>query len=120
MDELGRKLAETQDKKIIEELYELALKLEKMRQSVDLFMHREDPRLLELAILPKQPFKLLLHFHIVCLVKLPRQRVRSHPEKFSNSVANPGEGSAKHLLLAFEINLVGSVMVQDVIAVLRD
>ena len=37
MDELGRKLAETQDKKIIEELYELALKLEKMRQSVDLF-----------------------------------------------------------------------------------
>ena len=37
MDELGRKLAETQDKKIIEELYELALKLEKMRRSVDLF-----------------------------------------------------------------------------------
>ena len=32
MDELGRKLAETQDKKIIEELYELALKLEKMEK----------------------------------------------------------------------------------------
>ena len=44
MDELGRKLAETQDKKIIKELYELALKLEKMRQSVDLFTAPRRPK----------------------------------------------------------------------------
>jgi hypothetical protein len=31
MDQLGRKLAETHDKKIIKELYELALELEKWR-----------------------------------------------------------------------------------------
>ena len=37
MDELGRKLAETNDRKIIKELYELALALEKMRSSDDLF-----------------------------------------------------------------------------------
>jgi hypothetical protein len=37
MDELGRKFAETRDKKIIKELYELALALEKMRSSDDLF-----------------------------------------------------------------------------------
>jgi hypothetical protein len=36
MDELGRKLAETNDRKIIKELYELALALEKMRSSDDL------------------------------------------------------------------------------------
>jgi hypothetical protein len=36
MDELGRKLAETHDKKIIKELYELALDLEKRRS-------REEP-----------------------------------------------------------------------------
>ena len=32
MDELGRKLAETRDKKIIEELYKLALELEKLEK----------------------------------------------------------------------------------------
>ena len=32
MDELGRRLAETHDKKIIEELYELALELEKLER----------------------------------------------------------------------------------------
>ena len=37
MDELGRKLAETNDRKLIKELYELALALGKMRSSDDLF-----------------------------------------------------------------------------------
>ena len=32
----------------------------------------------------------------------------------------PGKVARKHLLLALEINLVGSGVVQDVIAVLRD
>jgi hypothetical protein len=32
MDELGRKLAETHDKKIVEELYELARKLEMLKK----------------------------------------------------------------------------------------
>jgi hypothetical protein len=43
MNELGRKLAETRDKKIIKELYELALKLEKMRSSDDLFTAPQIP-----------------------------------------------------------------------------
>jgi hypothetical protein len=43
MNELGRKLAETRDKKIIKELYELALKLEKMRSSDDLFTAPRTP-----------------------------------------------------------------------------
>ena len=34
MDELGRRLAETHDKKIIKELYELALELEKIKKEV--------------------------------------------------------------------------------------
>ena len=33
MDELGRRLAETHEKKIIKELYELARELEKMAKS---------------------------------------------------------------------------------------
>ena len=35
-------------------------------------LRREDPRLLELAIFPKQPFKFILHFHVMGFVKLPR------------------------------------------------
>jgi hypothetical protein len=34
MDELGRRLAETHDKKIIKELYELAVELEKIKKEV--------------------------------------------------------------------------------------
>jgi hypothetical protein len=33
MDELARKLAETHDKEIVEELYQLAVELEKMKKS---------------------------------------------------------------------------------------
>jgi hypothetical protein len=36
MDELGRMLAETHDKKIIKELYELALEREKVEQEIRL------------------------------------------------------------------------------------
>ena len=35
MDEFGRRLAETHDKKIIKELYELALELEKANKQSD-------------------------------------------------------------------------------------
>jgi hypothetical protein len=35
MDELGRRLAETHDKKIIKELYDLALELEKVDKQSD-------------------------------------------------------------------------------------
>jgi hypothetical protein len=35
MNELGRKLAETHNKKIIKELYELALELEKVDKQAD-------------------------------------------------------------------------------------
>jgi hypothetical protein len=35
MDELGRKLAETNDRKIIKELYDLALELEKVDKQSD-------------------------------------------------------------------------------------
>jgi hypothetical protein len=41
------------------------------------------------------------------------------PEKFSNSVADAWESSAKHLLLTLESNQ-GTVVAQGVIAVLRD
>ena len=78
------------------------------------------PRLLELAILFKQALKLILHCHVVCLMEFACECIHSHPEKFSNSVADPGESRAKHLLLAFENDLGSSIMAQDMIAVLRD
>ena len=73
MDELGRKLAETQDKKIIEELYELALKLEKMRRSDRPFQPATNTHgFLSLPYSLSKRSSLILHFHVVCLVELPR------------------------------------------------
>ena len=44
MDELGRTLAETHDKKIIEELYELALEREKVNKKSRLTHRQQNER----------------------------------------------------------------------------
>ena len=49
--------------------------------------HHKHPRLLELAIFLEQAFKFILHFHVMCLVELPRQCVH-----------------AKHLLLTLTLD----------------
>src|SRR5262245_65768481 len=67
------------------------------------------PWLSEFPILPKQAFQFILHFHIMCFMEFTRQCIRSHTEKFANTVANAGESGAKYLLLAFERNLGSSV-----------
>ena len=56
--------------------------------------HPKTPRLPELPILFKPAFKFILHGQVVCLMKFPRQRIRSHTEKFANTVANTRESGA--------------------------
>jgi hypothetical protein len=58
------------------------------------------PRLSEFPILLEQALKFVLHSHIMSLMKFPRQCIRSHSEKFANTVSDPRESCAKHLLLS--------------------
>jgi hypothetical protein len=84
---LARKYVETRDdKKIVEELYELVGELEKLKkgaivletlarcavQRFRFVLWPKYPRLLHHAIVSSQLFKFFLHFHIVSRRELPR------------------------------------------------